>query len=190
MRLIILLTFGVALLSGCATTEPLATYFILAPEGGSANAARPGAIRVYVRRVEVPAYLNRRSLASMNGTEIRYSPTNLWALPLDQTIAVGVAGNLSRASIPALGFQPLAAPPAHPYEVVIRISHFEGHENGDVVLSGTWRLTTPGGDTIRMKSVVIHRSGWQPGNDVQLVNLLREEVAELSAEIASALRGR
>ena len=81
MRLTILLPVGVSLLFGCATTEPLPSYFVLTGTGETAKPARPAAtVRVYVRRVEVPAYLNRTNLASMNGDQVRYSPTGLWAL--------------------------------------------------------------------------------------------------------------
>src|ERR1700733_2698807 len=69
MRLTILL-MGLSLLVGCATTEPLPSYFVLTAPGGTAKSARPAtAVRVYVRRVEVPAFLNRTNLASMHGDQ-------------------------------------------------------------------------------------------------------------------------
>ncbi|MBV8211999.1 MAG: membrane integrity-associated transporter subunit PqiC [Verrucomicrobia bacterium] len=146
MRLTILLPVGVSLLLGCATTEPLATYFVLTGTGGTAKPARPAAtVRVYVRRVEVPAYLNRTNLASMNGDQIRYSPTGLWALPLDQTVSLGIASNLNHLGISAAGFQPAFSVPAHTYDVAVHITHFEGHENGDVILTGNWQVLGAGG---------------------------------------------
>jgi uncharacterized lipoprotein YmbA len=190
MRLTILLPVTVGLLLGCATTEPLATYFVLTGTGATAKPARPAAaVRVYVRRVEAPAYLNRTNLASMHGDEVRYSPTALWALPLDQTISLGIAWNLNRAGIPAAGFQPTFTVPPHTYEVAVRITHFEGHENGDVLLSGSWQILTGGGGVVASKSVTIRRSGWTVGNDAQLVALLSSETTELSDQIARALKG-
>lgn len=191
MRLTILLPVSVSLLLGCATTEPLPTYFVLTSAGASAKPVRPAAtVRVYVRRVEVPAYPNRTNLASMNGNEVRYSPTGLWALPLDQTISLGIAWNLNRAGIPAAGFQPTFPVPPHSYEVTVHITHFEGHENGDVLLSGSWQILTAGGGVVASKSVTIRRSGWMVGNDAQLVALLSSETTELSDQMARALRGR
>jgi uncharacterized lipoprotein YmbA len=189
MRLIILLPVGVSLFLGCATTEPLPTYFVLTGPGGSSRIARPAAaVRVYVRRVEVPAYLNRTNLASMNGDQVRYSPTGLWALSLDQTISLGIASNLLRAGISAAGFQPAFSAPAHTYDVAVRITHFEGHENGEVILSADWQVLDAGGGVVASKSVTIRREGWNVGNDAQLVALLSSELSELSNQIARALR--
>jgi uncharacterized lipoprotein YmbA len=180
---------SVSFLLGCATTEPLPTYFVLTAPGGSAKVFRPAAeVRVYVHRVEVPAYLNRTNLASMNGNEVRYSPTGLWALPLDQTISLGVASNLNQAGISAAGFRPTFPVPAHTYDVAIHITHFEGHENGDVILSGNWQVMTAGGGVVASKSVTIRLPGWTFGNDAQLVALLSSEISELSRQIARALR--
>jgi len=189
MRLTILLVVGVSLLFGCATTEPLPTYFVLTGTGGTAKPARPAtAVRVYVRRVEVPAFLNRTSLASMNGDQIRYSPTGLWALSLDQTTSLGIAANLNRLGISAAGFQPAFSVPSHVYDVAVHITHFEGHESGDVVLSGNWQILGAGGGVVAGKSVTIRRAGWTFGNDSQLVALLSSEISELSDQIARALR--
>jgi uncharacterized lipoprotein YmbA len=189
MRLTILLPVTMGLLLGCATTEPLATYFVLTGTGAPAKPPRPAAaVRVYVRRVEVPAYLSRTNLASMHGDEVRYSPTGLWALSLDQTISLGIASNLNRLGISAAGFQPAFSVPAHTYEVAVHITHCEGHENGDVLLSGSWQVLTTGGGVAASKSVTIRRSGWTVGNDAQLVALLSSETTELSDQIARALR--
>jgi uncharacterized lipoprotein YmbA len=187
MRLMTLLTLCAGLLLGCATTEPLPTYFILSRVSPTKTTHLSGPVRVFVRRVEVPAYLLRRNVASMRGQEIRYAPAALWALPLDQTIAIGVAANLTRIGIPAVGFQPMETPPPHQYEVVIRITHFEGHENGDVFLAGNWRVTRPNGDTVASRPVSIHRSGWEAGRYAQLVTLLSDAVTELSKRIATAV---
>jgi uncharacterized lipoprotein YmbA len=189
MRLIILLPVAVSLFLGCATTEPLATYFVLTPAGASSKPSRPAsAVRVYVRRVEVPAFLSRTNLASMNGDQIRYSPTGLWALSLDQTISLGIASNLNHLGISAAGFQPAFSVPAHTYDVALHITHFEGHENGDVILSGGWQVLTAGGGVVASKSVTIRRAGWSFGNDAQLVALLSSELTELSDQIARVLR--
>ena len=191
MRLTILLALGVSLFFGCATTEPLATYFMLTGTGATAKPAKPpppaAAVRVYVRRVEVPAYLNRTNLASMHGDQIRYSPTGLWALTLDQTISLGIASNLNRLGISAAGFQPSFSVPAHTYDVAVHITHFEGHESGDVLLTGSWQVLGPGGGVVASKSVAIRRAGWTFGNDAQLVALLSSAVTELSDQIARAL---
>ena len=78
--------------------------------------------------------------------------------------------------------------PAHTYDVVVHITHFEGHDSGDVLLAGSWQVLGPGGGVIASKSVAIRRAGWTFGNDAQLVALLSSAVTELSDQIARALR--
>jgi uncharacterized lipoprotein YmbA len=78
--------------------------------------------------------------------------------------------------------------PAHTYEVAVHITHFEGHESGEVLLSGDWRVLGPGGGVVASKSVTIRRAGWTFGNDAQLVASLSSAIAELSDQIARALR--
>jgi uncharacterized lipoprotein YmbA len=181
------LMFWAGLLLGCATTGPSLTYYILGTQGGPAQS---GPIKVYVEKVEVPADLARRNLASMEGNEVRYSPRGLWAAPLDETIASAVAANLSGAGIPAVGFRPTQRPPARTLDVIIRITHFEGHQTGDVIVAGTWRIASPlpRGATVASNSFSIRRSGWKLGDDARMVALESEAVLKLSLQIARAVR--
>jgi uncharacterized lipoprotein YmbA len=180
----ILLTFCGELLLGCAATRPLSTYYVLGTQGGPVQTE---ATKVYVQRVKVPEYLARRNLASMQGDEVRYSSRGLWAAPLDETIALAVATNLRNAGIPAVGFRPHQPPPAHTLDVIIRITHFEGHQNGDVIVAGSWRIVSSTGAVLATNSFSIRRSGWKPGGDARLVALLSEAVLKLSLQIAKAV---
>ena len=173
------------LLLGCATTRPSLTYYVLGTQGGPAQS---GPIKVYVEKVEVPADLARRNPASMEGNEVQHSPRGLWAAPLDETIASAVAANLSGAEIPAVGFRPTQRPPAHTLDVIIRITHFEGHQTGDVIMAGTWRIASASGTTVATNSFSIRRSGWKLGDDARMVALLSEAVLKLSLQIARAVR--
>jgi uncharacterized lipoprotein YmbA len=182
------LTFCAELLLGCAMTRPLPIYFVLGTQGGAAQPAKPGMLKVYVHKVELPAYLARRNLASIEGDEVRYSPRGLWAAPLDETIARAVAANLSGAGIPAVGFRLLQPPPAHTLDVIIRITHFEGQQTGDVMVAGSWRIASSSDATLATNSFSIRRSGWKPGDDARLVALLSEAVLQLSLQIERAVQ--
>jgi uncharacterized lipoprotein YmbA len=181
------LTFCAQLLLGCATTRSLPTDYVLGTQGGPAQPANSGPVKVYVDKAEVPAYLARRNLASIEGDKVRYSPGGLWAAPLDETIALAVATNLSNAGISALGFQPVQRPPAHTLDVIIRFPHFEGRQTGDVVVAGRWRIVSATGATLATNAFSIRRSGWKPGGDARLVALLSEAVLKLSLQIAKAV---
>lgn len=186
-KLLILLIF-----SGCATTEPLPTFYTLGPGGDVHSKVKQSAaslVRIYVNRVILPPYLYRSNLASFRRNQVEYSDFAFWAAPLDQTIARAVALNLSAFGVSAIGFDPMASPPAHSYEITIRLTQCEGYDDGDVVLSGVWELRSAGGgNIISSKSFAIHRSGWRPGHYPSLAALLADEVTELSKKIASRLR--
>ena len=184
-RLLILLIVG-----GCATTEPLAEFYTLGPGGDVHSKIKQSAtrsVKVYVNRVILPPYLNRTNLASFRNSQVEYSTYGFWAAPLDQSIAQAVALNLSALGITAIGFQPMSSPPAHSYEITIRVTQFGGNDSGEVVLSGVWELRSADGSIIKSKSFAIRRSGWRPGRYPSLAVLLADEVTELSKQIASVL---
>jgi uncharacterized lipoprotein YmbA len=180
------LIFCAQLLLGCTTTPPGPTYFVLGTQGGPP--ANSGAVKVYVHKAEVPAYLALRNLASMEGDKVQYSSTGLWAAPLDETIPLAVAANLRDAGTPAAGFQPTQRPPAHTLDVIIRFTHFEGRQTGDVLVAGSWRLVSSNGATLATDSFSIRRSPWKPAGDARLVALLSEAVLKLSLQILKAVQ--
>jgi uncharacterized lipoprotein YmbA len=177
--------------SGCATTEPLPTFYTLGPGGDVHSTAKQSSAwsaRVYVNRVILPASLYRTNLASFRNHRVQYSNSAFWAAPLDQEIAQAVALNLKRFGVSAVGFDPMASPPPHSFDVTIRITQCGGYETGEVVLFGVWELrSADGGSIISSKTFAIHQSGWRPGHYPSLAAFLADEVTELSKKIASAL---
>jgi uncharacterized lipoprotein YmbA len=184
------LTICAQLLLGCATASLGPTLFVLGTQGGPAQPANSGAVEVYIHKAEVPAYLARRNLASMEDDKVRYSPTGLWAAPLDETVPLAIAANLSGAGIPAVGFQPSQRPPAHTLDVFIRFTHFEGRQTGDVIVAGSWSIVSSTGATLANNSFSIRRPGWKPAGDARLVALLSEAVLKLSLQILRAVQHR
>jgi uncharacterized lipoprotein YmbA len=181
------------LLAACASTEPLPKYYVLTrPLAAGSHPAPNGKPRVFVRQPQVPAYLMKTSLASAGaGNQIEYSKIGRWAEPLDQAIPAAIADNLNRMGISAIAFQPSGSdePGDRSYDLVIRISRFQGErENGTVLLSGTWQLYSMNGSTpLRSRTVTLRLEGWQPGDDAGLAELLSQELETLSGQIASAL---
>jgi uncharacterized lipoprotein YmbA len=180
------------IVSGCATTEPLPTFFTLGPGGDihstvKQSVGRP--VRVYVNRIILPPSLNRTNIASFRNNQVEYSNSAFWAASLDQAIAQAVALNLSAAGASASGFQTMLPPPTHSEELTIRIAQFQGYDTGEVVCSGSWELRSAGGGSITAgRSFAIRRTGWQPGHYPSLAALLADEVTTLSKQIVAALR--
>ena len=183
------LTIATIIFASCAAKEPFPRFFVLTPTSDSMNGHRAGTT-VFVRRVEVPAYLLRLSLVTMRGgSEADYAQTARWAEPLDQGVARAVAQNLNRRSgITAFGFSPGAPPGLHRYDVQIRLERFEGTDSGDVVLAAHWQLLAADGSSVASRRTEIRRSGWVPGDYPGLVKLLSDAIAEMSSQIARAIR--
>jgi len=157
---------------------------------GKISSGHSGATGVFVRRVDVPAYLAQGRLVTMKGgIQVDYAATARWAEPLDQGLARAVAEDLSRNSrIRAYGFSPGAAPMDQKYDVWIRLERFEGTDDGQVILRGHWAVSIVDSSApIAGRTVDIRRNGWQPGDYPGLVRLLSEEVGQMSREIAHAI---
>ncbi|MBV8141388.1 MAG: membrane integrity-associated transporter subunit PqiC [Verrucomicrobia bacterium] len=175
-------------LASCATREPLPNFFLLT--GSRPRAQSSGGTSVLVRRVQVPAYLARNNLVTIKGgMEVQYAPTDRWAESLDQGLARAVAEDLSRNSrIRAYGFSPGAPPVDHSYDVWIRLEHFEGNDNGEVVLSARWSVSSAdSSEPIKRGAVDLRQSGWKPGDYPGLVHMLSDEVKKMSLQIAEAI---
>jgi uncharacterized lipoprotein YmbA len=182
--------FVALLLTSCATTEALPSYYVLAPPAPN-RAALPhsGIVQAFIQRVYLPSYLTRTSLASINQNQVVYSRTGRWASPLDQEIAQAVALNLQQHGINAQGFQPTVPAPDHADDVQIRIVQFEGFDNGEVVLAASWTISARDSTSpFASQATRIVQTGWTPGDDASLARMLSEAVTEMSAKIAKSLR--
>jgi uncharacterized protein len=176
-------------LISCAAVEPLPSFFLLSNASArKIRSGKAGGVGVFVRRVDVPAYLGQGRLVTMKGgIQVDYATTARWAEPLDQGVARAVAEDLS-SRIRAYGFSPGAAPMDHQYEVWIRLERFEGTDDGEVILRGRWAVSTADSSTpIVRRTFDIRRHGWQPGDYPGLVRLLSAEIAEMSREIAHTI---
>jgi uncharacterized protein len=188
-------TFVAALISllfmSCAAVEPLPSFFLLSnASAGKIRSGKSGGVGVFVRRVDVPAYLAQGRLVTMRGgIQVDYATAARWAEPLDQGVARAVAEDLGRNSrIRAYGFSPGAAPMEQKYDVWIRLERFEGTDAGEAILRGHWAVSTADSSApIAGRTVDIRRQGWQPGDYPGLVRLLSEEVAQMSREIAHSI---
>jgi uncharacterized lipoprotein YmbA len=190
-RRVIVFAVTAFILAGCAATEPEPVYFVLTGSHSGATGKRPAsAVNVYVRRIDVPAYLSKPGLVTVKGgAEVDYADTNLWAEPLDQGLSRAVAEDLSQNSrLRAFGFSPEVLPPDHTYDVWIRLERFEGTDKGEAILRARWWISTAASsDSIGGRTTEIRRIRWKPGDYGALIQLFRSEVRELSREIAAAI---
>jgi uncharacterized protein len=189
-RTFVAASIGLFLIS-CAAVEPLPSFFLLSnASAGKIRSGQAGGTSVFIRRVDVPAYLATGRLVTMKGgIQVVYATTARWAEPLDQGVARAVAGDLSRNSrIRASGFSPGAPIAERKYDVWIRLERFEGTDRGEVILRGHWAISTADSSApISSRTFDIRRHGWRPGDYPGMVRLLSEAIAEMSREIARSI---
>ena len=183
------------LLAACATRAPLDRYFVLTSEAptGAPNSPTSGVhgARVFIRRVEIPGYLQSTKLVSRHAdNQVDYAATSQWAEPLDQGIAAAVASAMDRTGrATVVGMVGGGVPPARDYDLKIEVERFEGDDKGEVVLAATWSLFLPESSTpVTTRRSHFVQSGWKYGDYPALANLLGADVTELGAVIARAVR--
>ena len=159
---------------------------------GARNGTQAGVhgVRVFIRRVDIPGYLQTTKLTSRHADDqLDYSTGTQWAEPLDQGIAGAVASAVnatSRATV--VGVVGGGVPPARDYDLKIAVERFEGDDKGDVVLLATWSLFAPESSTaILTRRSRFVQTGWKYGDYPALVRLLGTDITQLGAEIARSL---
>jgi uncharacterized protein len=191
------LVLGAALMfSGCLNLKPVVDQnrtFVLTPLPGvtaSTPAAKAG-FAVGMGRVEIPDYLQPRRIAlRQSDSEVEYFDTLLWAERLDKGLQRVLAANLnsllgcSNAVWSGWRRRDVEA------EVYVSVHRFETNPQGDVRLEASWRVTSPGAEKIWRsgRSGIAKRGPSFNANPEGAVAALSESLAELSGEIASAVR--
>jgi uncharacterized lipoprotein YmbA len=176
-------------LAACAAKEALPQFYILTPPNAAYEGSRTG-LSLYVRRVQVPAYLAKNSLVMIRaGNQVDYAPSARWAEPLDQGVARAVAESLNRLTrVRASAFSPNTAPGDHARNLEIRLDRFEGSDTGEVFMTARYEVFPgDGSEPVVSRRFEARRTGWQPGDYGGLTRLLSDEVAELSRQVGRSL---
>ena len=154
-----LLLFLLALLSGCVRS-PATSYYIL--DSGQTTPAlredqpdkRP---RVQLRRVDIPAYLDRNAIVTRekDGVRLTLAEFHAWA----ESLAGGSQRVLSEVLTPLLLekgilLQSLDDDVRGPLQIFIQVQRFDGTLGGDVVLDARWTLRDSDDKSVARGSVV------------------------------------
>ena len=177
--------------AGCFSPHTVATrQFVLAsaPPTGAAPATN---VRLGVRVVGMPEYLNSGSLAvRVSASEIRYLETALWAERLDHGFERVLAAGLS-AMIPTEQVR-LGAWRTDDItlEVHVRVEQFDVDQHGQGKLVAVWRITSPGdGKVLKSGTARMTRSGKPLASDAQnLVTTLSELTTDFSRALTEAIK--
>lgn len=183
---------SLAAAAGCAGTSPT-RFYTLSPVAspGTQNPAGgpPSGIAVGLRRVELPAYLDRLQIVTRSGPNtIQVADFHHWAAPLDELFARALADNLSLL-LPAdrvVLFPWTQATPLD-YVVTVEVTQFEGSLGGEAGLEARWSIDKPGGSDMLFLGKSRLR---EPATDgyAAMVSAQSRLVAGLAGEIAAAIK--
>jgi uncharacterized lipoprotein YmbA len=178
------------LLAGCHISRPT-TYYLLQPAAasqGTSSAVVERAIGVGPARMA--EYLDRPNMVlRRNAQELQLASFHLWAEPLKDNVTRVIAENLSRL----LGTQrvlPFPWPSSIPvdYQVTLEVTRLDGMPGAEAVLCAWWRLFGQNGKTLlASRKSEFSAAMDQPGYEA-LVSAESALLAELSREIAAAIR--
>ena len=135
-------------LIGCSGLQPVkdtAKHHILDPlvTDRKLKASTPV---IAIKKPAIPSYLNRQQLVNRVEGNLIISQFDLWAEPLEESIARVIASNLSRLT-GSLSIQTVEDFTTLNYTklVEIRIDQFEQDTNGIMLFQGTWKLQSVAG---------------------------------------------
>jgi uncharacterized lipoprotein YmbA len=178
--------------SGCASKEPLPSFYVL----GSPAAVAPASIRatdprIFIRRVTLPGYLQPTTIASRRAdAQIEYSATALWAEGLRGGFGRALADALAqRPGIGAVSLPPISLLPTRDYDLDVEVERFEGNDAGEVILEASWQLCRPeSAAPVVSRRSHFGQAGWTYGDAASQARLLGVNVQEFAAQIAKAVR--
>lgn len=178
------------ILAGCASNEALPRYYVLTPPT-AAGAGSTRGVRVFIRAVNVPGYLNTSKLASRRGaTQIEYAPAARWAENLPEGIKRALMASLTQQrGIGAVSATPYGIPPARDYDLKIDVERFEGDDAGNAVAALRWTLYRPeSGDPLMSQVSRQVRTGWKYGDYAAMATLLSEDLAAAGEDIGRGIK--
>jgi uncharacterized lipoprotein YmbA len=171
--------------SGCMSPKPDPTrHFTLSAT--AKKAASTTDLKLLVREVEIPEYLNRSSLViRKSATEVVVSEYDRWAEPLESGITRVLATNLSALlGSPTVYGSPQFEANAD-YRVLVTIRAFE--PTGDrILLSASWRVLNRE-DRELAAGIGDYPRAISAGSTEQSISGMSSALAELAAEIAAGV---
>ena len=197
----LLLFFGVVtLLNGCRIGRPQedpTRFYVLTVPGRTTESLAHDEVqrfRIGLKPVEVPVYLQSKSMVVRTGTnEIEFAEFDRWAEPLDQGVSrvlkevLSEARNVGSVTLNSHGGEGLD------FEVAIRISACEGvrGEKGSsfVRFAASWEIRPVGANSLskRRGGFIADRVTWDGKSYARLAERLSGAVANASIALAADL---
>lgn len=180
-------------ITGCASTQPSRFYVLTdlanveSPPQGTTAGQGPS---IGVGPVTLPKYLDRPQIATRASRyELAYDEFERWAEPLDTNVTRALVEQLARLT-PTDHIAAFPWPRGTPidYQVTVEVVHFFGQPGGSAALIAHWSIFREEG-TAALVSRTSRFSAPAGGPQSEaIVAAMSQTVAELSGEIATAIR--
>ena len=180
-------------LGGCAGSAPSRFYVLTAVSTSEPQQPLTGDLRevaIGVGPVELPRYLDRPQMATRTGPyELQFAEFNQWAEPLADNVTRVLSENLSHLlATDRIAIYPWPRSTPVAYQVIVRMSHFEGTLGEQSRLSAQWHII----DVEEQQELLRQTSQFQPAVEAadypSLAAALSQGLGALSQDIAAALR--
>ncbi len=179
--------------SGCATTQSTRFYLLSSlpqPQTPATGQGEKTNLTLGIGPINIPEYLQRPQIvtrSSRNALEL--AEFHNWAEQLKSNIAQVVAENLSiLLATDQVELYPWPLQSSIDYQVIINVIQFDRNPAGKAVLLAHWSLTDGRGQPVLMGETS-HITVQPKGRDYEsLVGALSKALADLSREIAGAIR--
>jgi uncharacterized protein len=178
------LTIITLLLLAACGSSPKTNFYTLNEVPGSTG-RRSISYPVQLAAVHVPASLDRRQMVNMTGANsIRISETNQWSAPFDIMVRNVLARDLVARLPKNRVILPEAPAPEGTGTLVVTITSFLPHANGEVTFSGSWSLLK-GGNPIKERPFQFKNQG--AANAESTAGTMSAMLGQLADQIVAAL---
>jgi uncharacterized lipoprotein YmbA len=184
----------ISLLFGCSTSSPPPKYYTLSsfvsPKPAEAPPLRSDTLVIGIGPVEIPDYLDKPQIVTRTATnELLLSEFNLWGGSLKMDVTRVLIENISSFLVSEpVTIVPWRAHVSGSYRIPIYLFRLDAIPDGTVSLKAKWGIVAKDGktvETIRETSITKPVKG-KEYNDT--VNAMSDVLADLSKEIASAIK--
>ncbi len=184
---------AVALLSACTETKSSRFYLLSAlpsPKMEKPGTTRANTVALAVGPIELPKHVDRSQIVTFSSAnQIEMGEFDRWAEPLADNFS-RVLGNNLAVLIPTehIVVYPWRQVTPFDYQITVEVSTFAVRPDGDVALIARWSLLSKKGTQMIMSRRSSFSEDVRGGGFEATVAAMSRTVADLSQEIATAIK--
>lgn len=192
LRRTVLMFAILTMMAGCASTAPTRYYrlnSLIVPDREMKAVSTHQKSAIGVGPIEIPDYLDRPHIVTRTGqNEIKIADFSKWAGSLKNDISRVISENLS-SLLPA---RPIYAYPFKryipiEYQIVIKISQFDGLPGEQVILNADWTILTAKDKLIILADAVSFSEQTEGKDYDSLIAAKSRILADLTRDIAASI---